>query len=129
MNPKLIALSGGAALFAAACSEPAGGGAGGLPPLPSGPPLTAPATQAKPTYASARKLSDQVKVGMAQRSVEAMFGPPDKAGYRLYGQAAGTPWRALVWEWTFQDVTPPRVLSVVFQEVEGSWRVNHGDWP
>ena len=73
---------------------------------------------------------DQVKVGMPQRTIESMFGRPDKAGFKSYGGATGNPWRALVWEWTFQDVAPPRVLSIVFQEAQpGDWRVNHGDWP
>ncbi len=104
----------------------------------SGPePLALPVTpmegdllQAKPSYENARQLFDSVKVGMPQRVVEAMFGPPDKAGYEVYGRAAGSPWTAIVWEWVFQDVTPPRALSIVFQEDgAGSWRVNHGDWP
>ena len=86
--------------------------------------------RAKPSYRNAQQLSDSVKTGMPQRVVEAMFGPPDKAGYKIYGRAAGTPWRALVWEWVFEDVNPPRALSIVFQEDgSGTWRVNHGDWP
>ena len=86
--------------------------------------------RAKPSYRNAQQLSDSVKIGMPQRVVEAMFGPPDKAGYKIYGRAAGTPWRALVWEWVFEDINPPRALSIVFQEDgSGAWRVNHGDWP
>ncbi len=113
------------------CAQPPGSS-------PSGPePLALPVTplegdllQAKPSYENARQLADSVKVGMPQRVVEAMFGQPDKAGYKVYGRAAGSPWRALVWEWVFHDVTPPRALSIVFQEDgAGSWRVNHGDWP
>ena len=86
--------------------------------------------RAKPSYKNALQLADSVKVGMPQRVVEAMFGPPDKAGYKEYGRATESAWRALVWEWVFRDVAPPRALSIVFQEDgAGSWRVNHGDWP
>ena len=85
---------------------------------------------ARPDFQKALELSDSVRVGMPQRVVEAMFGPPDKAGYKIYGRATQAAWRALVWEWVFQDVKPPRALSIVFQEDgEGTWRVNHGDWP
>ncbi len=67
---------------------------------------------------------------MSQDAVESMFGRPDNAGFQRYGRATPTPWRALVWEYEFQDVQPPKVLSIVFQEVQpGEWRVNHGDWP
>jgi hypothetical protein len=58
-----------------------------------------------------------------------MFGLPDKAGYEVYGRSTESPWRALVWEWVFEDVKPNRALSVVFQDDRGVWRVNHGDWP
>ena len=102
---------------------------GGSLPLPVGPGDTE-GIQARPSYENALQLADSVKVGMPQRVVEAMFGSPDKAGYKEYGRAAGAPWRALVWEWVFQDATPPRALSIVFQQDEsGNWRVNHGDWP
>ena len=108
---------------------------GEVPPIEASLPLPAGSgdtegIQAKPSYENALQLSDSVKVGMPQGVVEAMFGPPDKAGYKEYGRAAGSPWRALVWEWVFQDATPPRALSIVFQQDgSGSWRVNHGDWP
>ena len=85
---------------------------------------------ARPGFQRAQELSSSVKVGTTQGVVEAMFGPPDKAGYKTYGRATQTAWRALVWEWVFQDVTPPRALSIVFQEDgAGTWRGNHGDWP
>ena len=130
MNPIQFAMLGSAVLWAVSCS-PSGEQAPDpiAPPLPSEPLLTGPAVQAKPSYARAQQLSDQIKVGMPQSTVEAMFGPPDKAGYKVYGRATGQPWRALVWEWVFQDVQPPKALSIVFQEVQGTWRVNHGDWP
>ena len=102
---------------------------GGSLPLPVVPGDTE-GIQARPSYENALQLADSVKVGMPQRVVEAMFGSPDKAGYKEYGRAAGAPWRALVWEWVFQDATPPRALSIVFQQDKsGNWRVNHGDWP
>ena len=131
MNPTLIALLGSVVVLATACTGPLDKGGGPSSPiLPSEPPVVAPPPQARPTYAQAQKLSDQIKVGMPQSSVESMLGPPDKAGYKTYGSAAGTPWRALEWEWIFKDVTPPRVLSIVFQEARpGQWLVNHGDWP
>ena len=101
----------------------------GQQPLPADWGETGP-VRSKPDYESARKLADSVKVGMPQQQVEAMFGAPDKAGYKVYGRATQKPWRALVWEWVFQDIKPPRALSIVFQEDgSGMWRVNHGDWP
>ena len=121
--------------LATGCTQHSGGGSGGgaagpeLPALSTVPEVAGP-VRAKPGFKNAQQLSDSVKVGAPQRVVEAMFGPPDKAGYKIYGRAAGTPWRALVWEWVFQDVNPPRALSIVFQEDgSGTWRVNHGDWP
>jgi hypothetical protein len=133
MNPALIAMLGGCALFLAGCSgnSPNPGSQApepSLPTLPVNPELGGP-IQSKPRFDNAQQLSDQVTVGMPQSAVESMFGPPDRAGYKTYGAATGSPWRALVWEWVFDDVNPPRVLSIVFQEQNGAWRVNHGDWP
>ena len=130
MNPTLIAILGGAVLLTAGCSNTAGGGGTvpELPPLPARPESRGP-LRAKPSYANARQLSDKVKAGMPQSMIEAMFGLPDKAGYKIYGRSTESPWRALVWEWVFEDVKPNRALSVVFQDDRGVWRVNHGDWP
>lgn len=123
----------GACTLVAACTDGSRSSrpVSSLPPLPSGPPVVAaPNIQARPSYERAVQLSEQVKVGMPQSQVEAMFGPPDKAGYKVYGRATPQPWEALVWEYVFDDVTPPRALSIVFQQVQpGVWRVNHGDWP
>ena len=130
MNPILTAVIGSVAVLTASCTPSGDPGPDPVAPsLPSESYGGSPALQAKPSYARAQQLSDQVKVGMPQSTVEAMFGPPDKAGYQVYGRATGQPWRALVWEWTFQDVQPARALSIVFQESQGTWRVNHGDWP
>lgn len=131
MNPS-IALTCSVVLLTigASCTDPSGEA---LRPesasFPADLPLPGPALQAKLSFARAQQLSDQVKVGMPQSAVEAMFGPPDKAGYKVYGAAIEQPWRALVWEWIFEDVKPSRVLSIVFQEARGTWVVNHGDWP
>jgi hypothetical protein len=132
---RSLVLVGAVVALATGCTQHSGGGSGGgaagpeLPALSTVPEAAGP-VRAKPGFKNAQQLSDSVKVGVPQRVVEAMFGPPDKAGYKIYGRAAGTPWRALVWEWVFQDVNPPRALSIVFQEDgSGTWRVNHGDWP
>ena len=132
---RSLVLTGAVVALATGCTQHSGGGSGGgatgpeLPALSTVPEAAGP-VRAKPGFENAQQLSDSVKVGAPQRVVEAMFGPPDKAGYKIYGRAAGTPWRALVWEWVFQDVNPPRALSIVFQEDgSGTWRVNHGDWP
>lgn len=129
MNPNLIVVLSGCLLLNGACTSTPGEVAPEpeLPPLPvgeGGGPL-----RAKPSFANARKLSDSVKVGMTQQTIEAMFGPPDEAGYRTFGRSTESPWRALVWEWVFQDVQPARAFNLVFQEDRGVWRVNHGDWP
>ena len=135
IRERSLVLTGALVALAAGCSQHSGDGAGEgasgpeLPALSTVPEAAGP-VQAKPSFQNAQQLSDSVKVGVPQRVVEAMFGPPDKAGYKVYGRAAGTPWRALVWEWVFRDVNPPRALSIVFQEDgSGTWRVNHGDWP
>jgi len=126
-------LAGALFVLATGCTQNSGGGSRERAPDPESLPgasTAGGAIRAKPSFRNAQQLSDSVKVGVPQRVVEAMFGPPDKAGYKIYGRAAGTPWRALVWEWVFQDVSPPRALSIVFQEDgSGTWRVNHGDWP
>lgn len=143
MNPILIAITG--ALFALALSmftscgptsptgpDPVSGPdpfAEGARPLPGGVNEPAPHVAVKPSYERAHKLSGEVKVGMQQERIEAMFGRPDKAGFETYGGQTENPWKALVWEWVFTDVNPPRALSIVFQEVQGVWLVNHGDWP
>ena len=128
-----LILAGALVALATGCTQNSGGGARGTAPGPENLPGTSSAGEtfrAKPSYRNAQQLSDSVQTGMPQRVVEAMFGPPDKAGYKIYGRAVGTPWRALVWEWVFQDVNPPRALSIVFREDDsGTWRVNHGDWP
>ena len=128
-----LILAGVLVVLATGCTQNPRGSGGEAAPGPEilpGVPSAGGAIRAKPSYQNAQQLSDSVKVGVPQRVVEAMFGPPDKAGYKIYGRAAGTPWRALVWEWVFQDVNPPRALSIVFQEDgSGTWRVNHGDWP
>ena len=142
MNPNLIAMLAGSALLVVSCASSTNGDKPPKPPKPGADPaspagpLPLPVNpeagsplRAKPSFVNAQQLSDQVKVGMPQRTIEAMFGPPDKAGYRDYGAQTGTPWRALVWEWVFDDVQPARALSIVFQEVNGQWLVNHGDWP
>jgi len=135
IRDRSLVLAGALVALATGCTQHSGGGAGEaasgpvLPALSTVPEAAGP-VRAKPSFQNAWQLSDSVKVGVPQRVVEAMFGPPDKAGYKIYGRAAGTPWRALVWEWAFQDVNPPRALSIVFQEDgTGTWRVNHGDWP
>lgn len=133
MNPIRIAILGaaGTILFAGCTGTPGSSTAASDPQPPRLPaPIAEGAHRSKPSYANARQLSDSVKVGMSQNVVESMFGPPDKAGYKVYGQSTANPWRAMVWEWVFQDVQPPRALSVVFQpDANGAWRVNHGDWP
>ena len=124
---SLLALAAGCSQTGGRADDPAAGI--GTRSLPGGAEQELPAPS-RPDYQSARTLADSVKVGMPQQQVEAMFGTPDKAGYRVYGRATEQAWRALVWEWVFRDVTPPRALSIVFQEdAAGTWRVNHGDWP
>ena len=113
---RSLVLAGAVVALATGCTQHSGGGSGGatgpeLPALSTVPEAAGP-VRAKPGFKNAQQLSDSVKVGAPQRVVEAMFGPPDKAGYKIYGRAAGTPWRALVWEWVFQDVNPPRALSI-----------------
>ena len=132
---RSLVLAGAVVALATGCTQHSGGGSGGgatgpeLPALSTVPEAAGP-VRAKPGFENAQQLSDSVKVGAPQRVVEAMFGPPDKAGYKIYGRAAGTAWRAVVWERVFQDVNPPRELSIVFQEDgSGTWRVYHGDWP
>ncbi len=134
MNPIRIAILGAAgSILLAGCSGESGSSAAAPEPQPTNLPelpIAEGALRAKPSYENARQLSDSVKVGMPQSMVEAMFGPPDKAGYKVYGRATKTPWRALVWEWVFQDARQPHALSVVFQaDAQGAWRVHHGDWP
>ncbi|NIP96474.1 MAG: outer membrane protein assembly factor BamE, partial [Akkermansiaceae bacterium] len=125
MIPFRIAILGGVVVLAAGCTDSPGPSAGpSLPPLPSGPPVVAPVAGPKPSFVHAQELSDQVKVGMTQETVESMFGPPDKAGYKTYGRATPTPWQALEWEWVFQDVVPHRVFWIAFQrDPQGVWRV------
>lgn len=143
MNPILIAITG--AIFALTLSlitgcTPAGptgpdpiSGPDPLssapPPLPGGLNEASPHVAVKPSYDRALQLSEGVTVGQQQDRIEAMFGRPDKAGFETYGAQTDSPWKALVWEWVFTDVDPPRALSIVFQEVQGVWLVNHGDWP
>ncbi len=131
ITERCLVLSAILVAMVSGCAQLPGRGPSGPEPLALPvTPMDGPLLRAKPSYENAQQLADSVKVGMPQRVVEAMFGPPDKAGYKVYGRAAGSPWRALVWEWVFQDATPPSALSIVFQEDEsGSWRVNHGDWP
>jgi hypothetical protein len=128
MNPNLIVMLGGCVLLTIGCAGPPSEVVP-EPELPEIPGSAGGVLREKPGFAKVFQLSENVKVGMSQNEIEAMFGLPDKAGYKVYGRSTETAWRALVWEWVFDDVQPARVLSVVFQDDRGVWRVNHGDWP
>ena len=97
ITERCLVLSAILVAMVSGCAQPPGRGPSGPEPLALPvTPMDGPLLRAKPSYENAQQLADSVKVGMPQRVVEAMFGPPDKAGYKVYGRAAGSPWRALV---------------------------------
>ena len=124
MSPKKMAMFAAALLLAGCSQEPEFPEP--IEDLPADPVLLPDVP--KLSYAQANQYAKSVKVGMPQGRVEAMFGRPDRAGKQVFGRSTGQPWEGLLWEYVFSDVTPGKVLTIIFQQSQGRWLVHSGSW-